>query len=176
MSKQISADQYHLTVLQAQVSTHRGQVFFEVIRWQVTSFQMIAGSSLFFFKFIWSLLCFSLRSRRFRLVSEQKKTVEEDFRFWPLEKWNENQKITEGEGEEKEGNACRQTSRFWKPAFASERSARLARLVEQYWHVSIRGLFHTERSWMVRHTHLNFLRLLLILVGKIYPPSKEHFL
>ena len=29
---------------------HRGQVFFEVIRWQVTSFQMIAGSSLFFKK------------------------------------------------------------------------------------------------------------------------------
>ena len=44
----VSADQYHLTVSRAQVSTHRGQVFFEVIRWQVTSFQMIAGSSLFF--------------------------------------------------------------------------------------------------------------------------------
>ena len=29
----------------AQVSTHRGRVFFEVIRWQVTSFQMIAGWS-----------------------------------------------------------------------------------------------------------------------------------
>ena len=44
----VSADQYHLTVSRAQVSTHRGQVFFEVIPWQVTSFQMIAGSSLFF--------------------------------------------------------------------------------------------------------------------------------
>ena len=44
----VPADQYHLTVSRAQVSTHRGQVFFEVIRWQVTSFQMIAGSSLFF--------------------------------------------------------------------------------------------------------------------------------
>ena len=44
----VSADQYHLTVSRAQVSTHRGRVFFEVIRWQVTSFQMIAGSSLFF--------------------------------------------------------------------------------------------------------------------------------
>ena len=39
---------------------------------------------------------------------------------------------------------------FWKPVFASERSAWLARLVEQYWHVSIKGLFHTERSCMVR--------------------------
>ena len=46
----VSADQYHLTVSWAQVSTHRGQVFFEVIRWQVTSFQMIAGSSLIFLK------------------------------------------------------------------------------------------------------------------------------
>ena len=54
--------------------------------------------------------------------------------------------------------------RFWKPAFASERSAWLARLVEQYWHVSIKGLFHTERSCMVRDTHLNFLQLMFILV------------
>ena len=54
------------------------------------------------------------------------------------------------EGEGKEGNACRQTPRFWKPAFASERSAWLARLVEQCWHVSIKGLFHTERTvWYV---------------------------
>ena len=33
--------------------------FFEVIRWQVTSFQMIAGSSLiFFFSFVWNMFCF----------------------------------------------------------------------------------------------------------------------
>ena len=35
--------------------------FFEVIRWQfrwqVTSFQMLAGSSYFFKKFLWNLLC-----------------------------------------------------------------------------------------------------------------------
>ena len=43
-----SADQYHLTVPRAQVSTHRGRIFFEVIRWQLTTFQMIAGSSVFF--------------------------------------------------------------------------------------------------------------------------------
>ena len=81
-----------------------------------------------------------------------------------------------GEGKGKEGNACRQTPRFWKPAFASERSAWLARLVEQYWHVSIKGLFHTERSCMVRDTRINFLCLLFILVGKICPPMQEHFL
>ena len=44
----VSAEQYHLTLSRAQVSTPRGLVFFDVIRWQVTSFQMIAGSSLFF--------------------------------------------------------------------------------------------------------------------------------
>ena len=32
--------------------------FFEVIRWQVTSFQMITGSSLIFFSFIWNMFCF----------------------------------------------------------------------------------------------------------------------
>ena len=46
----VSADQYHLTAWRAQVSTHRGRVLFEVIRWQVTSFQTIASSILFFYK------------------------------------------------------------------------------------------------------------------------------
>ena len=35
----------------------------------------------------------SLRSKRFRLVSEQRNTEEGDFRFWPREKWNESQKV-----------------------------------------------------------------------------------
>ena len=119
-----------------------------------------------------------LRSKRFRLVSEQRNTEEGDFRFWPREKWNESQKWKrgEGEGKGKEGNACRQPPRFWKPAFASERSAWLARLVEQCWHVSIKGLFHTERSCLVRDTRIKFLWLLFILVGKICPPMQEYFL
>ena len=37
----VSADHYHMTV-----SAHRGYMIFEVIRWQVTSFQLIAGSTL----------------------------------------------------------------------------------------------------------------------------------
>ena len=78
-----------------------------------------------------------------------------------------------GEGEGKEGSACRQTPRFWKPAFASERSAWLARLVEQCWHVSIKGLFNTER---IRDTYINIQWLLFILVGKICPPMQGHFL
>ena len=61
----VSADQYHLTVSRAQLLTHRGRVFFEVIRWQVTSFQMIACSSLIVFKFIWNMFCFRAAQLKF---------------------------------------------------------------------------------------------------------------
>ena len=48
-----------------------------------------------FIFFSWRISFFelscSLRSKRFRLVSEQKETVEGDFRFWSREKLNENQ-------------------------------------------------------------------------------------
>ena len=44
----VSADQYHLTVLGAQVSTHRGRVFFWSYPLTNYQFQMIAGSRLFF--------------------------------------------------------------------------------------------------------------------------------
>ena len=48
-----------------------------------------------FIYFSWRISFFelscSLRSKRFRLVSEQKETVEGDFRFWSREKLNENQ-------------------------------------------------------------------------------------
>ena len=53
----ISADQYHLTVPRAQVSTHRGRVFFEVIRWQITSFKWSQAQIYFFQWFIWNMLC-----------------------------------------------------------------------------------------------------------------------
>ena len=52
-----SADQYHLTVPQAQVSTHRGRVFFEVIRWQITSFKWSQAQVYFFQGFISNMLC-----------------------------------------------------------------------------------------------------------------------
>ena len=58
LSKRVSVDHYHFSVSRAQILTHRGEVFLEVIRWQVTSFQMIADSSLIFFKLIWNMLCF----------------------------------------------------------------------------------------------------------------------
>ena len=57
LSKQGIRDQHHLAVSRAQVSTHRGRVFFELICWQFTRFQMIAGSRLLFLKFISNMLC-----------------------------------------------------------------------------------------------------------------------
>ena len=41
------ADQYHLSVPRAQVSTHRGRAFFEVIRWQIASFKWSQGQVYF---------------------------------------------------------------------------------------------------------------------------------
>ena len=87
----VSADQYHLTVSRAQVSTHRGQVFFEVIRWQGTGFQMIAGSSLSFLKKIHMkyvvFMCRTIkilisnwpRTRKFSQLLQAGKTVAFDF-------------------------------------------------------------------------------------------------
>ena len=86
----VSADQYHLTVSRAQVSTHRGQVFFEVIRWQGTGFQMIAGSSLIFFLIHMKYVVFMCRTikilisnwprtRKFSQLLQAGKTVAFDF-------------------------------------------------------------------------------------------------
>ena len=86
----VSADQYHLSESRAQVSTHRGQVFFEVIRWQGTGFQMIAGSSLIFFKIHMKYVVFMChtikilisnwpRTRKFSQLLQAGKTVAFDF-------------------------------------------------------------------------------------------------
>ena len=62
----VSADKYHLSVSRAQVSTHRGWVFFEVLRWQVTSFEMIARSSfILFLKLTWNMLCLCAAQLKF---------------------------------------------------------------------------------------------------------------
>ena len=53
----VFADQYHLTVPRAQVSTHRGRVFFEVICWQITSFKWSQAQVYSFQWFIWNMLC-----------------------------------------------------------------------------------------------------------------------
>ena len=87
----VSDDQYHLSESRAQVSTHRGQVFFEVIRWQGTDFHLIAGSSLIFFKkirmkyvvFMWRTIKILIsnwsRTRKFSQLLQAGKTVAFDF-------------------------------------------------------------------------------------------------
>ena len=88
--KRVPADQYHLTVSRAKVSTHRSQVFFEVIRWQVTSFQVIAGSSLIFLKIHLKYVVFMCRTikilisnwprtRKFSQLLPARRTVASDF-------------------------------------------------------------------------------------------------
>ena len=57
LSNRVSADQYHLTVPRAQVSSHWGRVFFEVIRWQITSFKWSQAQVYFFQGFISNMLC-----------------------------------------------------------------------------------------------------------------------
>ena len=52
-----SADQYHLTISRAQVSTHLDRIFFEVIRWQITSFKWSRAQVYFFQGFISNMLC-----------------------------------------------------------------------------------------------------------------------
>ena len=62
----------------------------------------------------------SLRSKRFRLVSEQKETVEGDFRFRSLEKLNKNQKMKQGGGVgEGRKRLQTETPRFAFPAHAA---------------------------------------------------------
>jgi len=47
--------------------------------------------------------------------------TEQDFQFWPCEKWNENQKMKEGGGEGKEGRKHLQTNpTILKTMLASE--------------------------------------------------------
>ena len=69
-------------------------------------------------------LKYSLRSKRFRLVSEQRKTEERDFRFWPREKWNESQKMKEG-GWGGEGRKRLQTNPAILKTSARQRTERL---------------------------------------------------
>ena len=57
----VPADQYHLTV------------FFEVIRWQVISFQVIAGSSSIFFKILMKYVVFTCRTLKI-LISKWPRT------------------------------------------------------------------------------------------------------
>ena len=62
----VSADQYHLTGSQAQVSTHRGQVFFwsyPLARYLFSNDRRLKFN--FFSKFIWKILCLCAAQLKF---------------------------------------------------------------------------------------------------------------
>ena len=90
----VFAGQYHMTVSRAQVSTHLVRVFFKVIRWQVTMFQMIAGSSLIFLN-SYEICCAYVPHNwnfDFKLTSDSKIqpaiTGTEDSCFWVFSLWS----------------------------------------------------------------------------------------
>ena len=59
LNKCLYGDQYHLTVPRAQLSTHRGRIFFEVIRWQITGVSNDRRLKFIFFQwFISNMSCF----------------------------------------------------------------------------------------------------------------------
>ena len=98
------------------------------------------------------LIKVSLRSKRFRLVSEQRKTEDRGscrgtgFSVLVEREVKQDPKNEVGGGGE-EGRKRLQTN---PSILKTERSAWLARLVEQCWYVLIKGLFHTKRRvWYV---------------------------
>ena len=67
--------------------------FFEVILWQVTSFQMIAGSSLIFFSFIWNMFCFWAAQLKFWFKTDlgpenSASYYRQDSCFWLCTPWS----------------------------------------------------------------------------------------
>ena len=109
-------------------------------------YSILMSSNIYMYNNQWGDSPFSLRSKHFCGVWEQRKTEEWDFRcFYRAKNGARAKKRKRGLGELRgvegnEGTACRQTPGFWKPPFASERSSRLAGIVEFYWHVSIEEL------------------------------------
>ena len=66
----VSTDQHRLTLSRAQLSTHWARVIFEVIRWQIATFQIIAGSSSIFFKCPWNKSCSWAALKKFWFQTE----------------------------------------------------------------------------------------------------------
>ena len=91
----VSATLYHLTLLRAGCRPIEAKCLGQVIRWQVTTFQMITGSSLIFFKkFIWNMLCLCAAQLKFdfKRTSDAKIqpaiTGKEDSWFWLFSPWS----------------------------------------------------------------------------------------
>ena len=115
---------------------------------------------------ICEVLC-SLRSKRFRLVSEQRNTEEGDFRFWPREKWNESQKVKEGGGGGKRRKRLQTNPSILKTC-VRQRTQRLIGSASRTMLTCVDQRFVSYwEDGMVRDTYINFQWLLFILVGKI---------
>ena len=118
----------------------------------------------------------SLRSKRFRLVSEQRKTEKRDSRFWPHEKWYKSQKMKVGGGGG-EGRKRLQTNPSILKTCVCQRTQRLIGSASRTMLTCVDQRFVSYwEDGMVRDTYINFQWLLFILVGKICPPMQEHFL
>ena len=115
----------------------------------------------------------SLRSKRFRSVSEQRKTEERDSRFWPREKWNKSQKMKVGGGGG-EGRKRLQTNPSILKTCVRQRTQRLIGSASRTMLTCVDQRFVSYwEDGMVRDTYINFQWLLFILVGKICPPMQE---
>ena len=83
-------------------------IWFLCYRWM--SFYHLVNASHLCLKYL--TYC-GLRSKRFRLVSEQRNTEERDLGFGRARNETRAKNWKWGEGEGKEGKACRQAPRFW---------------------------------------------------------------
>ena len=66
----VPADQYHLTVSRAQVSTHRGQVFLKLSADKLLVLKWSQAQVQFFSKFIRNMLCFCATQLKFWLQTD----------------------------------------------------------------------------------------------------------
>ena len=121
--------------------------------------------------------CPSLRSERFRLVSEQGKTEERDSRFRPREKWNKSQKMKMGGGGGK-GRKRLQTNPSILKTCVRQRTQRLIGSASRTMLTCVDQRFVSYwEDGMVRDTYqLIFSDCCFFLVGKICPPIQQHFL
>ena len=110
----------------------------------------------------------SLRRKRFRLVSEQKKTEERDFRFWPRGKWNESQKMKEGRGE---GRKRLQTSPSILKTCVRQRTQRVIGSASRTILICVDQRFVSYWEVMYGTWHASSCGRCLF-----YPPMQEHFL
>ena len=114
-------------------------------------------------------VCGSLRSKRFRLVSEQRKPRNGILGFGHARNEARAEKWKWGRGRVRKETLSDKPLDFENLRLIGSVSRTMLTCVDQrfvsYW-----------EDGMVRDTYINFQWLLFILVGKICPPMQEHFL